>query len=136
MKLTSVAVLAAASLAFTGANAAHSATGPTANVENIATVLIGNVTTNFEFNLYDCPAGADMAVVEWDAQQPSRPGSGVSLGTQPFGQSTGAQTQHLTLTAGGDFVAGERWVGSGIVACGDVLIPVSGSGTTKSLNGV
>src|SRR5436190_12109502 len=135
MKLTSVAALAAASLVM-AANVAHSSTGPTAGVENIATVLIGNVATNFEFNLYDCPAGADMAVVEWDAQQPSRPGSGVSLGTQPFGQSTGAQTQHLTLTAGGDFVAGERWVGSGIVACGDVLIPVSGSGTTKSLNGV
>ena len=136
MKLTSVAVLAAATLALTGPNVAHSSSAPSASVENIATVLIGNVATNFEFNLYDCPAGADMAVVEWDAQQPSRPGSGVSLGTQPFGQSTGAQTQHLTLTAGGDFVAGERWVGSGIVACGDVLIPVSGSGTTKSLNGV
>lgn len=136
MKLTSVAVLVAASLALMGANVAHSSTEPTASVENIATVLIGNVATNFEFNLYDCPAGADMAVVQWDAQQPSRPGSGVSLGTQPFGQSTGAQTQHLTLTAGGDFVAGERWIGSGIVVCGAVLIPVTGSGTTKSLNGV
>jgi len=136
MKLTSVAVLAAATLALTGPNVAHSSSAPSASVENIATVLIGNVATNFEFNVYDCPAGAEMAVVEWDAQQPSRPNSGVSIGTQPFGESTGAQTQHLTLTAGGDFVAGERWVGSGIVACGPVLIPVSGSGTTKSLNGV
>ena len=134
MKLTSVAALAAFALALV--TGARSSTTPTATVENIATVLIGNVATNFEFNLYDCPAGAEMAVIQWDAQQPSRPGSGVTLGTQPFGQSTGAQTQHLTLTAGGDFVAGERWVGSGIVACGAVLIPVSGSGTTKSLNGV
>ena len=136
MKLTFVAALAAICTGLATATGAGGSTTPSANVENIATVLIGNVATNFEFNLYDCPAGADMAVVEWDAQQPSRPGSGVSLGTQPFGQSTGAQTQHLTLTAGGDFVAGERWVGSGIVACGAVLIPVSGSGTTKSLNGV
>jgi hypothetical protein len=42
----------------------------------------------------------------------------------------------LTLKAGGNFVAGERWVGSGTVACGAVLIPVAGNGTTKSLNGV
>jgi hypothetical protein len=137
MKLTSVAVVAAVAAALAAASSAGSSTAPTAGVENIATVVIGNTATDFEFNVYDCPAGAEMAVLEWDAEQPARPpGNGVSVGTVPFGESTGEQTQHLTLTAFGGFVAGERWVGSGIVACGDVLIPVSGSGTTKSLNGV
>ena len=137
MKLASVAALIMISAVLTGTSTAKSSPAPAATVENIATVIIGNTATDFEFNLYDCPAGAEMAVVEWDAEQPARAaGNGVSVGTQPFGESTGEQTQHLTLTAFGGFVAGERWVGSGIVACGDVLIPVSGSGTTKSLNGV
>jgi hypothetical protein len=137
MKLASVAALAAICATLAVAPSADSSTAPSATVENIATVLIGGVATDFEFNLYNCPAGAEMAVVQWDAEQPARPpGNGVSVGTQPFGESTGEQTQHLTLTAFGGFVAGERWVGSGTIACGDVLIPVSGSGTTKSLNGV
>ena len=137
MKLTSVAALAAIGAALAFAPSAGSSTAPTASVENIATVIIGNTATDFEFNVYDCPAGAEMAVIEWEAEQPARPpGNGVAVGTVPFGESTGEQTQHLTLTAFGGFVAGERWVGSGTVACGDVLIPVTGSGTTKSLNGV
>src|SRR3954454_7505866 len=137
MKLTSAAALAAICAALTLAPAAGTSTSPSANVENIATVVIGFVATDFEFNVYASPAGAEMAVVEWEAEQPARgPGEGVSSGTQPFGESTGAQTQHLSLFAGGNFIAGERWVGSGIVACGGVLIPVSGSGVTKSLNGV
>jgi hypothetical protein len=135
MKLTSVAIAAAAVIALAGASSARSTTAPSASVENIATVIIGGVATDFEFNLYDCPAGMDMAVVAWYAQQPNN-GNTVSSGPQPFGTSTGANTQHLTLTAGGNFVAGERWVGSGFVSCGLTLIPVSGSGTTKSLNGV
>ena len=133
MKLTTVA-MAAALVALAGASSAGSTTTPTANVENIATVIIGGVATDFEFNLYNCPAGEPMAVVEWEAEQPN--GNTVSSGTQPFGTSSGANAQHLTLTAGGSFLAGERWVGSGIVACGAVMIPVSGSGTTKSVNGV
>jgi ABC-type phosphate transport system substrate-binding protein len=133
MKLTTVAAAAAVVVAFAGASSAHSSSEPTANVENIATVIIGGIATDFEFNLYDCPAGEPMAV-EWQAQQPS--GNNVSIGVQPVGTSSGANAQHLTLTAGGDFVAGERWVGSGTVFCGAAAIPVSGSGTTKSLNGV
>jgi hypothetical protein len=137
MKLTSVAALAAICAALAVVPTAGSSTAPTTSVENVATVIIGNTASDFEFNLYDCHAGAEMAVVEWEAEQPARPpGNGVSVGTVPFGESTGEQTQHLTLTAFGGFVAGERWVGSGVVACGDVLIPVSGSGTTKSVNGV
>jgi hypothetical protein len=137
MKLTTVVAAAAVIAALAAASAASSSTAPSATVENIATVIIGNVATDFEFNVYGCPAGDEMFVVEWEAEQPARgPGEGVSVGTQSFEESTGAQTQHLTVTAGGNFIVGERWVGSGIVACGAVLIPVSGSGTTKSLNGV
>jgi hypothetical protein len=134
VKLTTVAIAAAAVMALAGASAAGSTTAPTANVENIATVIIGGVATDFEFNLYDCPAGEPMAVVEWEAQQPN--GNTVASGTQPFGVSSGANVQHLTLTAGGNFLAGERWEGSGIVSCGAVMIQVAGSGTTKSVNGV
>jgi hypothetical protein len=133
MKLTTVAAVAAVMVALAAAPSAGSAGEPTANVENIATVVIGGLVTNFEFNLYDCPAGEPMAV-EWQAQEPS--GNAVVIGVQPVGTSSGANTQHLTVSAGGDFVAGERWVGSGTVFCGVVAIPVSGSGTTKSLNGV
>jgi hypothetical protein len=133
MKLTSVAVLAAVT-ALVGASSASSSTAPSASVENIATVIIGGVATDFEFDLYDCPAGMDMAVVAWEAQQSDT--NVVTSGTQPFGISTGENVQHLTLTASGNFLAGERWVGSGFVSCGATLIPVSGSGTTKSLNGV
>jgi hypothetical protein len=134
MKLTTVAIVAAGLVALAGAPSAASTTAPSASVENIATVIIGGVATDFEFNLYDCPAGEQMAVVDWEAQQPN--GNVVVSGTQPFGASTGANVQHLTLVANGSFLAGERWVGSGMVACGAVPIPVSGSGTTKSLNGV
>ena len=134
MKLTTVAIATAVMVALASASPAGSTTAPSASVENIATVIIGGVATDFEFDLYACPAGEPMAVVEWNAQQPN--GNSVSSGTQAFGDSTGENVQHLTLTAGGNFNAGERWVGSGIVACGATLIPVSGSGTTKSLNGV
>jgi hypothetical protein len=134
MKLTSVAALAAV-LALAGASSSASSPGPTASVENIATVM-GAIVTNFEFRLYNCPAGAEMAVVEWEADQPARSGNGVSSGTQPFGPSTGEQVQYLTLTTGGSFISGEQWVGSGTVACGAVLIPVSGSGQTVSQTGV
>jgi len=135
MKLATVAAAAAVVVALLCATASRAATGPTADVENIATVVLSNVT-NFEFNLYDCPAGMEMIVVEWSAEQPSRPGNGAEIAGLSFGPSTGANTQHLTASAGSNMIAGERWVGSGIVACGATLIPVSGSGQTKSLNGV
>jgi hypothetical protein len=134
VKLTTVAAIAAVMVALAAAPSAGSANEPTANVENIATVVLTNVT-NFEFNLYDCPAGEEMAVVAWTATQPARPGNDAMAGLTPFGTSSGAHTQHLTLSAGSNFLAGERWEGSGIVACGAVMIPVSGSGTTKSVNG-
>ena len=135
MKLTTVAAVAAVVVALAGASSAQSANEPTASVENIATVVLTNVT-NFEINLYDCPFGEDMVVVDWTAEQPARPGNGAAAALVPFGTSSGAHTQHLTLSAGSNFTAGERWVGSGTVVCGTVLIPVSGSGTTKSVNGV
>ena len=137
MKLTTVVAAAAVIAALAATSSANGSTAPSANVENIATVIIGNVATDFEFNVYECPAGDEMVVVEWEAEQPARgPGEGVSVAFTSFVESTGSKTQHLTLTAGGNFIPGERWVGSGLVACGAVLIPVTGSGTTKSLNGV
>ena len=136
MKLTAVALFAIACSLFVGTTTANSASGTDASVENIATVLIGFVATNFEFNVYNCPAGEEMAVDFWEAEQPARaPGLGV-VGSQPFGPSTGEQVQHLTLTAGGNFVAGDSWVGDGFVSCGSVVVPVSGTGQTKSQNGV
>ena len=135
MRLATVAAMAAVVVALAGASSAGSSTAPSATVENIATVVLTEVT-NFEFNLYDCPAGQDMAVLEWEAEQPARPGNGAAAGLTPFGTSSGEHAQHLTLSAGSNFTAGERWEGSGTVVCGLVLIPVSGSGTTKSLNGV
>jgi hypothetical protein len=135
MKLAAVAAVAAVLVALAAASSARSATQPTADVENVATVVLTEVT-DFEFNLYDCPAGLDMAVLDWTAEQPDRPGNDAAAGLTPFGTSSGEHAQHLTLSAGSNFTAGERWVGSGTVVCGTVLIPVSGSGTTKSVNGV
>ena len=135
MRLATVAAMAAVVVALAGASSAGSANAPSADVENIATVVLTNVT-NFEFNLYDCPAGDEIVIVDWLAEQPARPGNQAEAALQPYSLSTGEQVQHLTLSAASDFIAGERWEGSGTVACGAVLIPVSGSGTTKSLNGV
>jgi hypothetical protein len=137
MKLSSVAAMSALLAILVGSSGAQGSAGVGARVENIATVIIGNAATNFEFDLYNCPAGAEMAIVSWEAEQPNRaPGTGVSSGTQFYGPSTGAAVQYLTLTAGGNFVAGERWVGSGFVACGTVVIPVEGSGQTVAQTGV
>jgi hypothetical protein len=137
MRLTSVVALTVLCAALAGASTAGSSTAPSASVANVAVVIFGNTVTNFELNLYDCPAREEMTVVEWEAEQPNRaPGNGIAASGQPYGASTGEQVQHLTLSAGGNFISGERWVGSGIVSCGAVLIPVSGSGTTKSVNGV
>jgi hypothetical protein len=107
-----------------------------ARVESVATVMIGFVATNFEFDVYNCPAGEPMEVVSWAAEQPDRPGFGTSVGTQPFGPSTGDKVQHLTLTTGGNFQAGLDWVGSGFVACGAEVVPVEGMGQTVAQTGV
>ena len=105
MRLATVAAMAAVVVALAGASSAGSSTAPSATIENIATVVLTNVT-NFEFNLYDCPFGEDMTVVAWDAQQPARPGNDAAAALVPFGTSSGAHTQHLTLSAGSNFVAG------------------------------
>ena len=137
MKLRFLAAIPAVLAILAGGAGAQGSTGPDARVENIAVVLIGNVAVNFEFDLYNCPAGEEMEVGPWVADQPARPpGNGVSVGTQPYGPSTGERVQYLTLTAGGNFLAGESWVGNGFVACGAVVIPVSGSGQTIAQTGV
>jgi hypothetical protein len=133
------AVLAAAAcLAVVAATSAGATAGtaPTAQVDRVATV-ISAVNTIFDFDLYDCPAGAEIVIVEWTATQPNRPDSGAASGLQPYGLSNGDPVQHLTLITGSSsFLAGEQWVGSGTIACGPVVIPVEGAGTTQSLNGV
>jgi hypothetical protein len=119
-----------------GASAAAAGTSATATVENTATVT-GAVSVVFEFDLYDCPAGAEIAIVDWTANEPSRPDSGAAGGLQPYGLSNGAPVQHLVFEINSSsFLPGERWVGSGSIACGTVLIPVAGAGQAKALNGV
>ena len=118
----------------TSGNAANS--GTSASVDSIATVVVNANVVNFDFDLYNCPAGSEIVVVDWNATEPDRSDS-AATGTSPYGISNGDPVQHLTLSAGASgFLAGERWVGSGLIACGTAIVPVSGSGTTKSLNGV
>jgi hypothetical protein len=119
-----------------GAKASADPGTVSAQVDSIATV-ISAVNVDFDFDLYNCPAGLEIVIVEWEANQPSRPDSGAASAGQSYGLSNGSSVQHLTLFAGSSsFLAGERWVGSGLVACGPFMIPVQGSGMTKSLNGV
>jgi hypothetical protein len=120
-----------------GATSGNAATGGiSANVDSIATVVINANVVNFEFDLYNCPAGSEIVIVDWNATEPDRSDSGAT-GTSPYGLSNGDPVQHLTLSAGASgFLAGERWVGSGQIACGNVVVSVAGSGMTKSLNGV
>jgi hypothetical protein len=133
--LLSTAVVALALLAGT-TNGNAASTEISANVDAIATVVINANVVNFDFDLYNCPAGSEIVVVEWNAVEPDRADSGAT-GTSPYGISNGDPVQHLTLSAGASgFLAGETWVGSGQIACGTVIVPVAGSGMTKSLNGV
>ena len=61
----------------------------------------------------------------------------VLMQTSGFATLANALASLATLFAGSSsFLAGERWVGSGLIACGPFMIPVQGSGMTKSLNGV
>jgi hypothetical protein len=118
------------------AGAAASGGTVSANVDSIATLVISGSVVNFDFDLYNCPAGSEIIIVDWIANEPNRPDAGAA-GTTPIGISNGDQVQHLSLSAGASgFLAGERWVGSGQIACGAVVVPVAGAGTTKSLNGV
>ncbi len=138
MNLRSLGVMTALCAALLVGSTGAQASSPSfdARVENIATIMVGFGATNFEFDLYSCPAGQEMTIVSWEAEQPIRPGAGAAAFGAPFGPSTGEQVQHLTLTAGSNFIAGEQWVGSGTVACGTVVVPVDGSGQTVSQNGV
>lgn len=126
----------AALAAMIGGASAPASTEPSANVEPVATV-ISNVNTIFDFDLYNCPAGAEIVIVDWEARQPARPDSNAASALASYGLSNGDPVQHLTLFAGsGSFLAGEQWVGSGHIACGLVIIPVEGSGTAKSATGL
>ena len=116
-----------------GSSGATAAGTPTAQVESIATVTSEN-TVIFEFDLYDCPAG-QLVLVEWTARQPDKPDSDAA-GGGGYGFSNGDRVLHLVVNAGQSaFLPGLRWVGSGVVMCGAVAIPVEGSGQTKSGNG-
>jgi hypothetical protein len=135
MKRVFLCALVAAG-AFALAGTASGSNEPTADVDNVATVT-NQVTVTFEFKLYDCPAGSEIVLVDWTANEPSRPDSGAAIGAQSYGLSNGAPVQYLVAETGASsFLPGERWVGSGTIACGAVLIPVAGSGQTKALSGV
>ena len=117
-------------------SASASGTSVSADVDSIATVT-GSHTVVFDFDLYNCPVGEPIVIVDWEASQPDRPESGAAAAGAPYGASNGDAVQHLTLDIdSSSFLAGERWVGSGHIACGELVLPVSGSGQTKSLNGV
>ena len=135
MKAKVVGILTVVFLALLGGTAGAS-TAPSATVENTATV-VNQVNVVFEFDLYDCPAGSDIGILDWTATQPDRADSGAASGLQFYGVSNGDQDQRMVLEAGqSGFLPGERWVGSGDVICGTEVIPVTGSGQTKSLSGV
>jgi plastocyanin len=128
-----VAVFGVLCLASAGLSASNSQ-APSANVDSIA-VVTSDTEVVFQMALYDCPAG-NLITVDWTANEPSRPDSGAA-GGGGYGLSNGANVQYLTVRVNSSsFLAGERWIGSGTVNCGTILIPVSGSGQAKSLNGV
>ena len=134
MKRAFLVLASVAALAATSAATAAGGSAPSANVDSVAVVTSAN-TVVFDFDLYNCPAGEPITV-DWTANEPSRPDSGAA-GGGGYGLSNGVNVQHLTVSASaGGFLAGERWVGSGTVFCGATVIPVTGSGQTKSLNGV
>ena len=130
-------VVVVAAVAFLGTSTRGGAAGTvSAQVDPVATVT-SNVTVVFDFDLYNCPPGAEIVIVDWQAKEPARPDSGAAAALFPYGLSNGDPVQHLTLQANsGGFLAGEQWVGSGSIACGAVVIPVEGSGQAKSVTGL
>lgn len=135
MKRTLVAIIAAA-VALPTAAAATGGAGPSARVENVAVVVVNvgtTATTNFEFDVSNCPAGEPINIV-WQAEQP-KPGTSTG-GEGSFLFSTGDAVQHFVVSTFGGFRPGYTWIGSGVVTCGAVTIPIAGTGTTKSVNGV
>jgi len=137
MKRVILTSLLLAAIVPVGAAARGSAaTTPSANVEAIAVVVLNvgtTSTTNFNFNVYNCPAGAIISI-DWNAEQ-VEPGT-AALGDGLFISSTGDQVQHFVVSAVGSLRPGYMWRGSGVVTCGAVPIPVTGSGQTKSTSGV
>jgi hypothetical protein len=107
----------------------------TAKVLSHATVT-GAINVVFSFDLFHCPAGQEIVLVDWQATEPSRADSGAATAGEPFGLSNGDDVQHLTSNENSSsFLAGEHWVGSGHIACGGTVIAVAGSGDTRSING-
>jgi hypothetical protein len=137
MKLRALGVLATLFVALVNSPAAQSSTGPSAQVENIATVVIGGTggLVDFQVDVRNCPAGDPITLIDWTADQPSRVETAAAAPPVEYGPSTGT-TMNLTVSAFGNFVAGESWVGSGSIMCGAVLIPLVGSGQTHSVHGV
>src|SRR4051812_50128503 len=88
-----------AGTASAGAAAANGGT-VSANVDSIATLVISGSIVNFDFDLYNCPAGSEIIIVDWIANEPNRPDSGAA-GTPPAGGSNGGQGQHPSLFPGG-----------------------------------
>ena len=112
------------------------AVAPSADVEAIAVVVLNvgtTSTTNFNFNVYNCPSG-NVISITWDAEQ-VEPGT-AATGDGLFITSTGDQVQHFVVSAVGSLRPGYMWTGSGVVTCGAVPIAVAGSGQTKSTQGV
>ena len=127
--------LIAAALALAAAAAATGAGEPSARVENVAVVVLNvgtTATTNFDFDVSNCPAG-ELVNIVWQAEQPE-PGTSTG-GEGTFAFST-AGVQHFVVSTVGGFRPGYAWTGSGVVTCGAVVIPIAGTGTTKSVNGV
>jgi hypothetical protein len=127
--------LITAAVALAAAVAATAAGPPSARVETVAVVVLNvgtTATTNFNFDVSDCPAG-ELVNIVWEAEQPE-PGTSTG-GEGTFAFSTGG-LQHFVVSTVGGFRPGYVWAGSGVVICGAVVIPISGTGVTKSVNGV
>jgi hypothetical protein len=135
MKRVFLCALVALGICAASASASASST-VSANVDSIATIT-GSHTVVFDFDLFNCPAGELIVIVDWTSNEPSRPDSGAATAGVAYGLSNGDSVQHLTLDIdSSSFLAGEAWIGSGHIACGEVVVPVAGNGRTKSLNGV
>ena len=135
MKRAVLSVLVAATILLAASANATASAGVYATVDSTATVTGAN-TVVFDFDLFNCPAGQPMVLVSWSATEPDRPEAIAMTGGEQYGLSTGERDQHLTALAdAAAFLADTTWVGSGSVACGDVVVPVSGSGLARSING-
>lgn len=113
-----------------------SSNGPSAKVKSVATIVTFEGSTSrtaFDFIVYNCPAGAPITIT-WEHQQP-RTGDGGG-GTVTGLVSTGDPEQRFVLTSLASDRPGYDWVGTGVVTCGAVPIPVAGSGEMRSVNDI